>query len=231
MATLRVKTLSATPSLLAAKSHRALGLASVRYLATSDAPTSSRAAAPTSSSSPNTPSRNASASPPTPNSPVSLQRVPQKRMNFAIPSKIALPPTVDPLLSYFTNIIMQDGMRHRASRTVANMLNSIHALTHAPPLPILREAVERASPEVKVVSKKQRNKNVLTPRPLSAKQRTGQAIRWIVKISESRNERIFEHRLAKEIVAIMEDKSNVLKKKDEQHNLALANRANASVRL
>lgn len=146
------------------------------------------------------------------------------RMNYTVPRGIALPPASDPLLSYFTNIMMRQGKRHQAARQVAEMLNSIHVLTHSPPLPILREAVERVSPEVKVVSQKQRNKNIMTPRPLSAKQRTGQAIRWILTISQKRHERILEHRLAKEIVAIINDSSEVLKKKDEVHKLALANR-------
>jgi len=84
---------------------------------------------------------------------------------------------------------------------------------------------------VKVVSQKQRNKNVMTPRPLNAKQRTSQAIRWLVKVADGRNEHRLEERLAKEVVNIMNGSSEVLRKKDEVHKLALANRANASVRM
>jgi len=153
------------------------------------------------------------------------------RHQYTIPRRIALPPASDPILSYFTNLIMKDGKRHQAARQVAETLNNIHIITRSPPLPILRAAVERASPEVKVVSQKQRNKNILVPRPLNAKQRTGQGLRWIVQISEKRQEFKFEQRLAKEIVAIVNDASDVLKKKEEVHKLALANRANASVRL
>lgn len=146
------------------------------------------------------------------------------RQKYTVPRRIALPPASDPLLSYFTSLIMKDGKRHQAARRLAEALNNIHVLTRSPPLPILREAVERASPEVKVVSQRQRNKNVMTPRPLTAKQRTGQAIRWIIQFSERRQEHKFEQRLAREVVAIANDASDVLKKKDEMHKLALANR-------
>lgn len=146
------------------------------------------------------------------------------RQKYTIPRGIALPPPSDPMLSYFTNLIMKDGKRHQAARQVAETLNNIHIITRSPPLPILREAVERASPEVKVVSQRRRHKNVMTPRPLTAKQRTGQAIRWIIQFSEGRQEYKFEQRLAKEIVAIVNNSSDVLKKKDEVHKLTLANR-------
>jgi len=196
------------------------------HLATTDAPsTSSSTAVP-----PNISSRLERAGP---SEGSNTQRTvfPRMRQKYTIPRGIALPPATDPILSYFANLIMKDGKRHQAAQQVAETLNNIHIITQSPPLPILREAVERASPEVKVVSQKQRHKNIMTPRPLNAKQRTGQAIRWIIQFSEGRQEYKFDQRLAREIVAIVNGNSDVLKKKDEVHKLALANRANASVRL
>lgn len=74
------------------------------------------------------------------------------------------------------------------------------------------------------MSKKQRNKNVMTPRPLKAKARAAQAIRWIIKASGNRGDHRLEMRLAKEMIAIIKGDSDVLKRKDEAHRLALANR-------
>ena len=119
---------------------------------------------------------------------------------------------------------MRSGKRHKATRQVSDTLSAIHILTKSSPLPILRKAIELSSPEVKVVTLKQRNKNVPQPRSLTSKQRTGQAIRWIIKASHARGDFQFEHRLAKEIVAIVKGDSNCLKWKEEQHKVALANR-------
>jgi len=126
---------------------------------------------------------------------------------------------------------MRSGKRHKATRQVSDTLSTIHFLTKSSPLPILRKAIELSSPEVKLVTLKQRNKNVPQPRPLTSRQRTGQAIRWIIKASHARSDFQLEHRLAKEIVAIVKGDSHCLKWKDEQHKVALANRANASVRI
>ncbi|KAF9511083.1 hypothetical protein BS47DRAFT_1347097 [Hydnum rufescens UP504] len=71
----------------------------------------------------------------------------------------------------------------------------------------------------------------MTPRPLGPKQRTGQAIRWIIQMSEKRKNVKLEQRLAREILAIIEGNSEVLKLQEQQHSLALANRANATVRI
>jgi len=156
---------------------------------------------------------------------------PTPQPTYQIPRGINVGPVTDPLLTYFSSHIMRDGHRHQATRVVANTLNTIHSLTRSAPLPIFRAAIERASPEIKVVSEKRRNKNVMTPRPLGPKQRTGQAIRWIIQMSEKRKNVKLEQRLAREILAIIEGNSEVLKLQEQQHSLALANRANATVRI
>lgn len=208
------------------------------YQATSDAPSTSRAL----SISSETPAPESSSTSSDSVKPLESTSIPaslpsqnsasprRARLNpytsYPLPKKLNLPPQTDAILTYFTSLIMRDGKRHQAARTVANTLNNIHLLTHAAPLPILREAIERAGPSVRVVSQKQRNKSLMTPRPLSAKQRVGQAIRWIVQYSDNRPDHNFDQRLAKEVLAIVTNpsSSNVMKKKEEVHKLALANR-------
>lgn len=128
-------------------------------------------------------------------------------------------------------MLLRNGNRHKASRIVTLTLQQIHALTHSPPLPILREAVSLASPSVKIVTHKKSAKNVPTPFALGDKQRTRMAIKWILKESDSRGERNVADRLARVIFDIIRGDGNVLKKKDELHRLAVANRSNARVRL
>ena len=135
-----------------------------------------------------------------------------------------IPPRNDPLLEYIANHIMRSGHKHRAQRIVANTLAEIHRLTGASPLPILRSAIFKASPSVRVASMKRGAKTRLVPVPLADKQRTFYAVKWVLKQSDHRGEQKLEQRLAKEIIAIIEGSSRVLNQKAEVHKVASANR-------
>ena len=135
-----------------------------------------------------------------------------------------IPPRNDPLLEYIANHIMRSGHKHRAQRIVANTLAEIHRMTGANPLPILRFAITKASPSVRVSSMKRGAKTRLVPVPLADKQRTFYAVKWILKQSDKRGEQQLAQRLAKEIIAIIDGSSRVLNQKAEVHKVALANR-------
>jgi small subunit ribosomal protein S7 len=135
-----------------------------------------------------------------------------------------IPPPEDPLLHYFTSHIMHHGERNKAARITTNMLAQIHRLTEAPPLPILRHAIFLASPSVRIKSHKKSAKSLMVPMPLTDRQRTFFAIKWLLQASKSRSDRKLEDRLAKEVIRIIEGESDVLKKKMEVHKLAVANR-------
>lgn len=157
--------------------------------------------------------------------PAKVEHFRLRQTSFPVPKKFALPPATDPILTYLTSHLLRDGKKHQAARTVSAVLNELHVLTKAKPLPILRSAIERASPDVKVVTQNMRGKSSLTPYPLTVKQRVGQAIKWIIARSDKRGEHRLEQRLALEMLAIIRgDNSEVLKKKFEVHKLALANR-------
>ncbi|KAG8907478.1 hypothetical protein FRB99_004054 [Tulasnella sp. 403] len=137
-----------------------------------------------------------------------------------------IPPAEDPLLSLCANVIMKHGERHKAMRLITETLTYLHAITLSPPLPIFREAIQLASPMVKIVTIRKPSKNVLAPRPLNDRQRTKAAFRWIVAASEKKPGKMLVHRLAKEIIAVVKGDSDVLQKKEEVHRQAVANRAN-----
>lgn len=141
---------------------------------------------------------------------------------------MALPPSEDPLLHYLASHIMRHGERQKASRTVTKMLAEIHKLTNAPALPIFRQAVDLASPSVRLRSQKKNAKSSLIPTPLNDRQRTFFAVKWLLAVSKNRSEKKIEERLAKEVVRIIEGESEVLRKKTEMHKLAVANRSNAT---
>lgn len=153
------------------------------------------------------------------------------------PAVINIPPAEDPLLHYLTSCLQSYGHRQKAARITARTLLHIHTLTRAPPLPILRKAIENIAPAVRCISNKHAGKTVVYPIALSEKQRTRIAIEWILKACDSRAGKDVEERLAKELVAIVEamgkpgvrldEVSAAYKKKEEVHKYAMMNRGNA----
>ncbi|CAE6468082.1 unnamed protein product [Rhizoctonia solani] len=149
-----------------------------------------------------------------------------------LPTGTRLPPIADPLLDFTASLIQKHGERTKAARTVAQALEYIHILTGgAPPLPIYREAIRLVSPSVKVVTLKKRAKNLPTPRPLTERQRTRTGILAILKASDKRSEKHLWERIARECINVLRGESDAIKKLEEVHRFALANRANASVRV
>ena len=140
------------------------------------------------------------------------------------PPVIHIPPAEDPLLHLFTSMVMFDGKRHTATRVVSRMLLHIHAFTKAPPLPILRQAIDTAAPLLRCRQFKRAAKQYVFPMPLSERQRARTAIKWIWEAAKNKGGRHVEERLAREIIAIVKGESEVLKKKSDVHKLAVLHR-------
>ncbi|KAN0097176.1 Ribosomal protein S7 domain containing protein [Tylopilus felleus] len=137
-----------------------------------------------------------------------------------------IPPAHDPLLNYITAVIQRHGHRARAARTVSRMLLHIHTFTRAPPTPIVREAIMAAAPAVRVVSFKYGTKVMMTPHPLTEKQRVRAGLKAIIAASESRPGKNLEVRLAREMIAAVQGESRSLDEKERTHKLAMVNRGN-----
>ncbi|TFK35497.1 ribosomal protein S7 domain-containing protein [Crucibulum laeve] len=135
-----------------------------------------------------------------------------------------VPPADDPLLKFLTTSIMTHGHGSRAAKMTSECLLHIHTLTRAPPLPILREAIDKASPAVRTMNHRNSGKNVMKPRALSERQRTKQGIKWILDASEAKPGMTFPERLARELIAVIQGNSSALTKKLEVHKLAMVNR-------
>ncbi|TRM55985.1 ribosomal protein S7 domain-containing protein [Schizophyllum amplum] len=124
---------------------------------------------------------------------------------------------------------MSHGHRARAAQTVSRAMLHLHAMTRSPALPLLRRAVDLTAPAVKVVQDRllRGTKIVYRPRPLNERQRTKQAIKWIVEDSlKSVPGRKFDERLAKAIIRVINGDSTALEKKKLQHETAMNNRGN-----
>jgi len=137
----------------------------------------------------------------------------------------------NPILKQLVNTIMKDGKKARAQRFVADALLEIRSRTHSDPYQVVLDAVELASPILKLTPIKKGSKILQVPTPMTERQRRRKAIVWILEASDKRKgENKFEDRLASEFLAVVNGNSGALVKKSQQHKMALANRANASLK-
>jgi len=125
---------------------------------------------------------------------------------------------------------MNHGHLHRARKYVAACLATIAREAHTDPLPIVKEAVRLASPDVKIIVHRKRAKATQIPFALSERQRTRQGLKWIIDSAVKRPEHGLAGKIAREMMDIVNGKSNVLEKKRLQHHQAIINRSNATVR-
>ena len=145
------------------------------------------------------------------------------------PSFMNFPPVEDPLLRLFTSCIMQDGEREKASKTTSRILLHLHGYTRQPPLELFRQALYEAGPAVRCMRQRRGGKVLIKPIPLSEKQRMRQGIKWLWEVVNVRSKsattgRTLAERTAREMIKILNGDSSVLRKKQEIHTLAMANR-------
>lgn len=135
----------------------------------------------------------------------------------------------NPIVSQLVNTIMRDGKKARAQRLVSDALADIRLKTNTDPLLVLTEAIESASPMLKLTSAKKGSKVIHVPTALRERQSRRKAIVWILEGASKRPEKTFEARLSGELLSVINGASSALTKKNSLHKLALANRANAQV--
>ncbi|GMK59085.1 hypothetical protein CspeluHIS016_0701000 [Cutaneotrichosporon spelunceum] len=144
----------------------------------------------------------------------------------------SMPLRSDPILELFTNMLMRHGKKASAQRAVSSILGLIQGATNAPPLPQLQRAVELSSPSVRMLSMRKRAKTVMTPRALTDRQRARTGIKWLLKSAERGRKGGVkrEDRVAREVLAVLEGSSDVFKRVEEVHKIAMLQRSNINAR-
>jgi small subunit ribosomal protein S7 len=136
----------------------------------------------------------------------------------------------DEVVSQLVNTLMRDGKKARAQRLVSDSMKLLaKKVVETDPYIVLLEAIETASPLLKLSSTKKGSKIVHVPTALRDRQRRRRAIVWMLDASKKRGEKSFEERFAAEVFDVSQGTSTVLQKKQQLHKQALANRANAQV--
>ena len=131
----------------------------------------------------------------------------------------------DLVLSKFMNNLMYDGKKSAAERIVYGALNRVEEKLKRAPIEAFHEAVENVKPSVEVRSRRVGGATYQVPVEVRPQRREALALRWIISASRGRNENTMEERLAAELMDAVGERGNAVKKKDDTHKMAEANKA------
>ena len=131
----------------------------------------------------------------------------------------------DLVLSKFMNNLMYDGKKSAAERIVYGALNRVEDKLKRAPIEAFHEAVENVKPSVEVRSRRVGGATYQVPVEVRPQRREALALRWIISASRSRNENTMEERLAAELMDAVGERGNAVKKKEDTHKMAEANKA------
>ena len=134
------------------------------------------------------------------------------------------------LVSMLTVRILQKGKKHLAQRIIYQALDIIKEKTGEDPLNVLETAVRKVTPLVEVKAKRVGGSTYQVPMEVRAFRGTNLSLRWIIRYANQRVGRNMAIKLANEILDTSNDIGNTIKKKEETHKMAEANKAFAHFR-
>ncbi|MBN2395071.1 MAG: 30S ribosomal protein S7 [Candidatus Atribacteria bacterium] len=134
------------------------------------------------------------------------------------------------LVSQFINHIMLDGKKSVARRIFYDAMDGIKEKTKKDPLEIFNQAMENVMPVLEVKSRRVGGASYQVPVEVSADRRITLAIRWIINFSRSKTGKPFSEKLASELLDAAQGTGNSVKKKEDTHRMAEANKAFAHYR-
>lgn len=149
-----------------------------------------------------------------------------------IPKREVMPDPVygDVVITKLINNVMLDGKRGTAQRIVYGALNAVKEATGEEPLEVFYKALNNAMPVLEVKARRIGGANYQVPLEVRPERRQTLGLRWIVRYARERGEKTMVERLSKEILDASNDLGGAVKRKDEMHRAAEANKAFAHFR-
>jgi small subunit ribosomal protein S7 len=125
----------------------------------------------------------------------------------------------------FVNVLMTRGKKSVAERIVYGAFDTIKTKSGKDPLEVFGQAVQNARPMVEVKSRRVGGANYQVPVEVRQVRRVALAMRWLREAAQKRGEKSMQARLANELIEAAEGRGGAVKKKDEVHRMAEANKA------
>ncbi|ABI55808.1 30S ribosomal protein S7 [Alkalilimnicola ehrlichii MLHE-1] len=129
------------------------------------------------------------------------------------------------LLTKFVNMVMRDGKRSVAEKIMYGALERIESKGHETPMEVLETALENVQPKVEVKSRRVGGATYQVPVEVRPERRTTLAMRWLLDAARKRGETTMALRLAGEMLDASESRGAAVKKREDTHRMAEANKA------
>ena len=133
-------------------------------------------------------------------------------------------------LGRFINKVMIGGKQTTAQRIVYRALDHVEAEAHRPGMEIFEQAVKNATPMLEVRSRRVGGATYQVPREVRAVRQLSLAMRWIVAAARARGGKPMAERLAQELLEASRGQGTAIRRREDQHRMAEANRAFAHYR-
>ncbi|MFA5228551.1 MAG: 30S ribosomal protein S7 [Candidatus Paceibacterota bacterium] len=131
----------------------------------------------------------------------------------------------DMIVAKFINQIMQDGKKTIAQKIVYGAFDIIKEQTKKEPLDVFKLAIQNVSPTLEVKPRRVGGATYQVPMEVKGNRKLSLTMKWIITSSRNKKGKAMKHKLAEELIEASENRGNSIKKKENVHKMAEANRA------
>ena len=144
-----------------------------------------------------------------------------------VPKRIVLPDPKygDRLVTRFMNIIMKDGKKSTAEGVLYGAFEEIESKTRNDPLAMFRRALDNVRPRIEVKSRRVGGATYQVPIEVRPERATSLAMRWLATSARSRDGKSMREKLANELIDAANERGEAVKKREDTHRMADANKA------
>jgi len=128
-------------------------------------------------------------------------------------------------IAKFINYVMRKGKKTLAERIVYRAFEIVGEKSGTDPLKIFEKAIENASPEIELKARRIGGANYQIPVPVEKERKFVLATRWLIEAAREKHGKAMEEKLAEEIIAASKNEGSAIKKRDDLHKQAEANKA------
>jgi len=140
--------------------------------------------------------------------------------------KIKLDPKFDDLvIAKFINLVMRSGKKTTAQRIIYKAFEIIAEKTKKDPMKVFEQAMKNVAPVMEVKSRRIGGANYQIPVEVKGDRKLGLAMRWIIDAADSRRGKSMREKLAQELMDASQKQGTAMKKREDMHRMAEANRA------
>lgn len=149
-----------------------------------------------------------------------------------VPRRDVLPDPIykSKLVTRLINRIMMDGKRGKAQKILYQSFELVKERSHKDPMEIFEQALKNVMPVLEVKARRVGGANYQVPVEVRPERRTSLALRWLVNYARLRGEKTMEERLANEVMDAANNTGQAVKRREDSHKMAEANKAFAHYR-